>query len=114
MTQPHDAARGDDNRDLTRVTQEIAGRLVARGIAVHDDDSPDAIVRLLEGVEAFERAVESHGGDLMMDEPPPRKAGEPDDRHFLLPRRGDDESASAYLGRLAAATDAVRKHRPHP
>jgi hypothetical protein len=113
MTQPHNAPRSDADRDIARVSQEIAGRLLARGVAVHDSDSPDDLVRLLEAVEAFERAVESRGGDLMMDEPPPRKAGEPDDPHFRLPTRAADESASAYLERLAATTAAVRKHKPH-
>jgi hypothetical protein len=113
MTQPHNAPRSDADRDIARVSQEISARLTARGVAVQDSDSPDALVRMLEAVEAFERAVESHGGDLMMDEPPPHMAGEPDDPHFRLPTRAADESASAYLQRLAAATAAVRRHRPH-
>jgi hypothetical protein len=112
MTQPHDVPASDD-RDITRVAEELAGRLRARGVAVHDGDSPDGIARLLEGVEAFERAVEARGGDLMMDEPPAHKAGAPDDPHFLLPSRAADESVGAYLDRLAAATEAVRRHRPH-
>jgi hypothetical protein len=113
MTQPGSAPRHESDRDITRVSQELTGRLRARGVAVHDDDSPDAIVRILEGVEAFERAVEAHGGDLMMDEPPENRAAQPDDPQFLLPRRGDDESFVAYVGRLAAATAVIRKHKPH-
>jgi hypothetical protein len=113
MTQPQSTPRDDDDRDLTRVSQELAARLRARGVAVHDADSPDAIVLLVEAVEAFERAVQARGGDLMMDEPPRNHAGEPDDPHFLLPARADDESASAYAARLGAATAAVRRHKPH-
>jgi hypothetical protein len=112
MTQPHGDPRRDDNRDLARVTQELAGRLRARGIAVHDSDSSDEVVRLLEAVEAYERAVETRGGDLMVDEPPARGEAEPDDPHFLLPKRRADESVAQYLERFAAVTAAVRQHRP--
>jgi hypothetical protein len=113
MSQPLDPATNDDNRDIERVTQEMASRLLARGIEVYDSDSPDDVVRMMEGLEEFERAVEAAGGDLMMDEPPTNHRGEPDDPHFLLPRRSADESAVAYAQRLAAATSAVRKHKPH-
>jgi hypothetical protein len=112
MTQPPITPR-DDDRDLARVSQELSGRLHTRGVAVHDDDSPDAIVLLVESVEAFERAVQARGGDLMVDEPPANHAGEPDDPHFLLPARADDESASAYAARLRSATTAIRRHKPH-
>ena len=113
MTQPSGTPRDQTDRDLARVSEELAGRLRARGVAVHEDDSPDAIVALVEAVEAFERAVEAHGGDLMMDEPPARHAGQPDDPHFLIPARGDDESFAQYRARLVAATTAVRGHTPH-
>lgn len=113
MTHPPIAPRDDNDRDLARVSQELAGRLRARGVAVHDDDSPDAIVLLVESVEEFERAVQARGGDLMVDEPPANRAGEPDDPHFLLPARGDDESAPAYAARLRGAAAAIRKHKPH-
>jgi hypothetical protein len=113
MTHAHDASGHDEQRDIARVSQEIAGRLRARGVGVHDADSPDDLAQLLESVEEFEAAVEAHGGDLMMDEPLPNEAAQPDDPHFLLPSRAD-ESAADYIGRLAAATAAVRAHRPHP
>ena len=112
MTQP-DSSRNEESSDLARVSQEIAGRLRARGISIGDRDSSDDLVRVLEAVEAFERAVESRGGDLMIDEPPSRSAGEPDDAHFLLPKRADDESLAQFAERLWAATAAVRAHRRH-
>jgi sugar phosphate isomerase/epimerase len=111
MTQPDSPPR-DDQDDLARVTQNFAARLRQRGVALNDDESPDEIVRLLEAVEAFERAVESRGGDLMVDEPPARGAVQPDDPAFLIPARTDDESVAAYLERLSAATEAVRKRSP--
>jgi hypothetical protein len=110
MTEPGSAPRDERDRDISRVSQELSGRLRARGVDVHEDDSPEAIVRILEAVETFERAVEARGGDLMLDEPPANHAGQPDDPHFLLPQRGGDESFAAYVGRLAAATAAIRKH----
>jgi len=63
-------------------------------------------------VEAFEQAVMSKGGDLMVDEPPRRGSVQPDDPDFLLPKRADDEAVSDYLERLDAATHKVRGHRP--
>ncbi|MEO8336243.1 MAG: hypothetical protein ABI664_14790 [bacterium] len=109
MSQPID----DDSSEITRVTEEIAGRLRGRGIDVLDTDSPEQVVRMLEALEDFERAVESAGGDLMMDEPPSNQRGEPDDPHFLLPKRDSGETADAYIQRLTAATVAARKHKPH-
>jgi hypothetical protein len=109
MSQPRDP----DTSEITRVTQEIAGKLRARGIEALDSDSPEDVVQMLEALEGFERAVESAGGDLMMDEPPSNQRGEPDDPHFLLPKRKGSESATEYIQRLTAATVAVRQHKPH-
>ena len=103
------SARRDDDREVARVTQDIAGRLRQRGVDVHDDESPEEIVLLLEQVEAFERAVESRGGDLMVDEPPADGSRQPDDPAFLLPTRAADETATAYLNRLIVATDTIRR-----
>ena len=65
---------------------------------------------LLSAVEAFESAVEAHGGDLMVDD---LKSVQPDDRHFVLPRRAHAEPIRAYIGRIAAATSGLRKHPRH-
>ena len=64
-----------------------------------------------EAVERFEEAVQSRGGDLMVDEGVPGKAVQPDDRHFALPRRRAGESVRHYLERLSIATDGVLRHR---
>jgi hypothetical protein len=110
MPQTGNTPRGDDS-EITRVARDMAGRLRQRGVTVRDDESPEEIVRLLEGVESFELAVQSKGGDLMMDEPPAHGAVQPDNPEFLLPSRADDESVASYLRRLEAATRAVRGHR---
>lgn len=111
MSQSESTPRDDAESEIARVSHDIAGRLRARGVNVRDDESPEDVVRLLEGVELFERAVQSKGGDLMVDEPPARGSIQPDDPDFLLPTRTDDESASAYLTRLETATRAVRGHK---
>ncbi|CAN5908771.1 hypothetical protein BH11GEM1_BH11GEM1_35460 [soil metagenome] len=112
MSGPKETAREGSGPDeqLARVTQELTNRLRARGVDVLSADSPEEVVQLMEGVEAFESAVESRGGDLMMDEPPAGRAGAPDDVQFGLPARHAGEGATGYLARLAEATGRVRKH----
>lgn len=105
---PEEKRTEDWSPDVARVSQEIASRLQTRGISVQDGDSPDDLRQLLERVEEFEEVVLAGGGDLMVDEPPSRSAPQPDDRRFLLPKRGDDESVSNFLKRLQAATEAAR------
>jgi hypothetical protein len=102
------------NPDVARVAQEIAGRLRSRGVAVYDSDSPNDVLQLVETVEEFERAVESRGGDLMVDEPPTSGAAQPDDPRFLIPTRAADESVANYLRRLRAAMAVVREQPPQP
>jgi hypothetical protein len=110
MGQFHDRPRDESGGDFSRATEETTRRLLSRGIEIHDADSPDDLVRIIDAVEAFERAVIARGGDLMVDEPPPTKPGQPDDPHFLLPLRAADDSATAYARRLAAATRVVQHH----
>lgn len=105
-----EGASNEWNPDVARVAQEMAGRLRALGVAVYDSDSPDEVLQLVETVEEFEHAVESRGGDLMVDEPPASGAAQPDDPHFLLPSRAADESVATYTRRLRAVTAAVREH----
>ena len=81
-------------------------RLNDLGIAVHEVESSEVVADLLESVEAFERAVEAAGGDLMVDTPPSQL---PDDPRFLLPRRLDDESVTAYSNRVRLAAHELRE-----
>jgi len=109
----HPITTGDEQheRDLNRhraseqraAKTEVVSRLEDRGIDV-SDDSIEEIVDLLEAVEAFERAVEARGGDLMVDTPPSRQ---PDDPSFVLPRRSADESVLDFANRIRAATDRL-------
>jgi hypothetical protein len=88
----------------------IAAQLRDRGVNVHGDESPEELVTLLEYVERFEIAVQSRGGDLMVDEPPRGADAEPDDVHFVIPRRRGDDSVADYLARIDEATARVMDH----
>jgi hypothetical protein len=68
-------------------------------------------VDLLSAVERFELAVEAHGGDLMVDD---LKSAQPDDRHFVVPRRGNAEAVRTYIGRIDEATAGLRRHPRRP
>jgi hypothetical protein len=95
---------GRDERQ--RVEGEVASRLRSRGVHLTGRETDEELVELLEAVERFERVVERHGGDLMVDEPMDAdRAREPDDRRFVLPRRGQGESVDAFVNRIAEATD---------
>ena len=96
--------------DTSRVAREVASRLGALGITLDGTERPDDLTRIDEAVERFEEAVESRGGDLMMDEPPEGSRPQPDDPHFALPMREDGESVAAYADRIDRATDVVLQH----
>jgi hypothetical protein len=89
--------RGDDQR---RAVAEAVVRLRSRGIEISEDERAEDVVRLLEAVEMFERAVQARGGDLMVNGPPSRR---PEDPRFELPRRRDDESMRDYVERIRRA-----------
>jgi hypothetical protein len=103
---------GYEERDEERAAAaaEVAERLRRRGIAVTGAERPDDLVDLLSAVERFEASVEAHGGDLMVDD---LKSAQPDDRHFIVPRRGPGETVRAYIGRIDEATDGLRRHPRH-
>jgi hypothetical protein len=96
--------------ELKRAMQETSARLRDRGLLVTGHESSEELVTLLEAVERFERAVESRGGDLFVDEGPRGVTREPDDRHFVLPRRSAGEPVVSYLARLEQATSVVLNH----
>lgn len=114
----HPITTGDESheRDLNRhrtaerrdVEAEALAHLRNRGILLDEDESPDRVVEVLEAVEAFERAVEARGGDLMVDTPPVR---EPDNPLFVLPRLQADESLPDYVRRIQQATGRLKASR---
>jgi broad specificity phosphatase PhoE len=97
--------RQDEER--ARAAAEVAARLRQRGIALTGAERPDDLVDLLSAVERFETVVEAHGGDLMVDD---LKSSQPDDRHFVVPRRGPGETVRAYVARIDEAATRLRGH----
>ena len=100
--------------ELRRVTEEVAARLAARGIHLRGNETPNEITDLEDAVEEFEEAVESHGGDLMIDEPPPSGHAQPDNPLFLLPARTPEMSVAKYVDVLIRATRRIRARRSQP
>jgi len=100
-----------NDEEMRRVSREVAARLEALGIALDGRERPEELADIEDAVERFEEAVESRGGDLMVDEGSGARASEPDDPHFALPVRRAGETVATYLERLARATDVVLRHR---
>ncbi len=90
---------------------EVTAHLRARGIAVTGAEGAEDLVDLLSAVERFELTVEAHGGDLMVDD---LKSAQPDDRHFVVPRREARETVRTYIGRIDEATARLRRHPRQP
>src|SRR2546425_12821375 len=88
---------------------EVAARLRGRGVTVTGTEPPDDLANLLTAGEAFEAAGAAHGGGLMVDD---LKSREPDDRHFVLPRRGKGEAGSADIGLVHRPTGRPRQQPP--
>ena len=103
------ANKREANED--RAAAEVADRLRRRGVAVTGAERSDDLADLLSAVERFEKVVEAHGGDLMVDD---LESPQPDDRHFVLPRREHAESIRAYIIRIDAATAGLRRHPRRP
>jgi hypothetical protein len=97
--------------DEERAVAEVADRLRRRGIALTGAERSDDLADLLSAVERFEKAVEKHGGDLMVDD---LRSPQPDDRHFVLPRREHGESIRAYVIRIDGAAAGLHRHPRQP
>lgn len=113
MTHPDaprdEAATPSTSEALSRAMAEARARLRSRRVWLGGEETSGELARLLEAVERFEQAVEQRGGDLFLDS---GDAPEPDDPTFVLPRRRDDESVSAYVARVDAAREAVLRRPP--
>jgi len=95
-------ANNDPEEKDARATAaaEVADRLRRRGITVTGAERSDDLADLLSAVERFEKAVEAHGGDLMVDDlksasrRPPFRAATPRARrgraHLHQPHRRRD------------------------
>jgi len=92
-----------------RARREAVDRLADRGIPAHPQDQDEELADLLDAVERFEEAVESHGGDLMVNR---LGSTEPEDPAFVPPARGPQEPVAAYRLRIEDAIDQLRHRRP--
>jgi hypothetical protein len=104
-------AKDEEFEERTSAAAEVRARLRSRGIAITGAEQPEELVDLLSAVERFEKAVEAHGGDLMVDD---LTSVRPDDRHFVVPRRSRGEAARAYISRIDEATAGLRRHPRRP
>jgi len=109
MTHPTEEPSAED---VQRVASEVANRLEMLGIWLSGEEQPEELGQIQEAVERFELAVESRGGDLMVDEGPDGRTTQPDDPHFALPLRRADESVGRYVDRLERAREEVLRHPP--
>jgi broad specificity phosphatase PhoE len=91
--------------------EEVVARLHKRGVNVARSEDLAELGDLLDAIERFEAAVEAHGGDLMVDD---LKSSQPDDSHFVMPRRAPGEKLPAYTSRIHEARDKLRHHPPKP
>src|SRR5882672_7552865 len=103
--------REEEKDARTAAAAEVADRLRQRGVAVTGAERSDDLADLLSAVERFEKTVEAHGGDLMVDD---LKSTQPDDRHFVLPRREHGESIRTYIVRIDEAAAGLRRHPRRP
>ncbi|MEP6591203.1 MAG: hypothetical protein ABJC19_08460 [Gemmatimonadota bacterium] len=106
-TQPTERAVAE----RSRVADEFRARLRARSVTVHINDSLEELGVILDAVEEFELAVQAHGGDLMVDEPPPGHPPEPDNPDFVLPTRHSGESATWLATRIQQAKHKLQRPR---
>jgi hypothetical protein len=97
---PH---RAEDER---RNAESIAATLSARGARVDAGEDSEELVELLEAVERFEAAVIMLGGDRMVED---QDSATPDDPEFVLPKRRDDESVRAYIGRVERTAESLER-----
>jgi hypothetical protein len=96
------------NTDARRAREEVVTRLESSGATTSPDDADDALARLLDVVEQFERKVEVRGGDRMVDEPVTGSEPlEPDDARFVLPQRAAKEGIESFIERIAKARDRL-------
>ncbi len=101
----------ETRKELKDAARETAARIAARGVSLRGHETPDELAAIEDAIERFETAVESRGGDLMVDEAPRGQRGEPDDARFALPKRGATMSVTDYLVLLSRATDDLRRKR---
>lgn len=88
-----------------RAAEEARNRLLQRSILLTGDEDPDALADLQDAVERFEAAVESRGGDLMIDD---LRSSQPEAPELVLPQRAPGEPIEEYIARVDMAAAGLR------
>ena len=102
-------ARGEGNADRRQAREALIGQLSERGIDVLDADGDEALADLLTAVQRFERTRFELGGDSYTND---MDASEPDQKAFVMPRRGADESIAQYTDRVNRAAQKAASTPP--
>lgn len=80
---------------------ELLARLEQKGVQLAARASDADLADLLSAIDLFESAVESSGGDLMVDSP---DSSDPERPEWVLPHPHADESVATYIRRVNSAT----------
>ncbi|HVE32649.1 MAG TPA: hypothetical protein VNC18_03735 [Gemmatimonadaceae bacterium] len=100
--------RRDDSparaEERNAVRDELEGRLIRSGVLLSGAESDEQIVALADAVESFEAARAAAGGDSMINT---QESTQPEDPHYVLPRRRDDEPVEQYVIRLRDAAEGI-------
>jgi len=102
------SGRPDDSparaEERNGVRDELEGRLVRSGVLLSGSESDEQIVSIADAVEAFEAARSAAGGDSMINT---LESSQPEDAHYVLPRRRDDEPVEQYVIRVRDAAEEI-------
>jgi hypothetical protein len=89
---------------------ELLSRLEQKGVQLSAKASDAELADLLSAIDGFESAVESSGGDTMVDSP---DSSEPERPEWVLPHPHDDESVATYIRRVNSAAERLRTSADH-
>jgi hypothetical protein len=102
------SGRPDDSparaEERNGVRDELEGRLIRSGVVLSGSESDEQILAIADAVEAFEAARSAAGGDSMTNT---LESSQPEDPHYVLPRRRDDESVEQYVIRVRDAAESI-------
>jgi len=102
------SGRPDDSparaEERNGVRDELEGRLSHNGVLLSGSESDDQILAIADAVEAFEAARAAAGGDSMINT---LESSQPEDLHYVLPRRRDDEPVEQYVRRVRDAAESI-------
>jgi hypothetical protein len=84
---------------------ELLSRIEQKGVQLSAKASDAELADLLSAIDIFESAVESSGGDTMVDSP---DSSEPERPEWVLPHPHDDESVTTYIRRVNQAAERLR------